>query len=112
MAGSAADVTNWMHLFRWIVKAMRDEYGIDEKVLVRTAELETDLGLTTEQVEQVLEWLQESFVIRFPDGALDEVVRLEELCLLASWLKGLYKQPTFIGDSYAQRCRELNPAAA
>ena len=48
-------------MFRWIVKLIRDEFGIDEKILVRTATLETDIGLSIEQVEQVLEYIAESF---------------------------------------------------
>jgi hypothetical protein len=112
MAASTADITNWMHLFRWIVKLIRDDYGIEETKLTRAAALETDLGLNLEQVEEVLEILQDSFKIRFPDGTLDEVLRLEELCLLASWLKGFYKRPSFIGDAFEARCRSLNPSAA
>jgi len=111
MAAPTADITNWMHMFRWIVKLIRDDYGIDESSLVRTAALETDLGLQLEQVEEVLETVAESFQIRFPDGTLDEVLRLEELCLLASWLKGFYKRPPFIGDTFEARCRSLNPDA-
>jgi hypothetical protein len=112
MAASTADVQNWMQMFRWIVKLIRDDFGIDEKVLVRTAVLETDIGLTAEQVEQVLDYVQEGFGIRFPDGTLDEVLRLEELCLVASWLKGLYKRPPFIGDAFEARCRAANPGVA
>ncbi len=104
------DVKNWMHLFRWIVKLIRDEYEVDEAKLVRTAVLETDCGLVVEDVEAVLRTLAESFVIRFPPGTLDEVLRLEELCLLASWLKGLYKRPDFLSDSFAQQCQGLNPS--
>jgi hypothetical protein len=111
MAAPTADITNWMHMFRWIVKLIRDDYGIDEARLVRTASLETDLGLQLEQVEELLETVAESFQIRFPDGTLDEVLRLEELCLLASWLKGFYKRPPFIGDAFEARCRSLNPGA-
>ncbi|HEV2677035.1 MAG TPA: acyl carrier protein [Aliidongia sp.] len=99
-------------MFRWIVKLIRDEYGIDEKQLVRTAVLESDLGLSLEQIEAVLEFVSDSFEIRFPDGTLDEVVRLEELCLVASWLKGLYKRPAFIGPDYETSCRSLNPGAS
>jgi hypothetical protein len=109
-AAATADITNWMHLFRWIVKLIRDEYGIDESVLTRTAVLEKDIGLSLENVEKVMEYISDAFQIRFPDGTLDEVLRLEELCLLAAWLKGLYKQPPFIGDAFAASCRELNPS--
>ncbi len=112
MASSTADVTNWMHLFRWIVKLIRDEYGVEEAILTRTAVLETDIGLSIEQVERVLEFTADAFAIRFPGGTLDEVVRLEELCLLASWLKGLYKRPAFIGDQFEASCRALNPTAS
>ena len=45
MRGSE-EVSNWMNLFRWIVKLIRDEYGIDEAKLTRTATIEEDLGLT------------------------------------------------------------------
>jgi hypothetical protein len=99
-----------MNMFRWIVKLIRDDYGIEENLLVRHATLETDLGLTIEQVEEVLEHIADSFVIRFPDGTLDEVVKLEELCMLASWMKGFYKRPEFISDAFEQRCMALNPA--
>lgn len=112
MSSSTADVKNWMHMFRWIVKLIRDDYGIEESRLVRTATLETDLGLNIEQVEELLETVSESFQIRFPDGTLDEVVRLEELCLVASWLKGFYKRPAFIGPDYEASCRALNPGAS
>ncbi len=108
---STADITNWMHVFRWIVKLIRDEYGIEEANLVRTALLETDLGLSPEQIEQVISYVEEGFTIRFPEGTLDEVLRLEELCLVASWLKGFYKRPPFIGEGFEARCRALNPGA-
>ncbi|WP_207484254.1 acyl carrier protein [Arenibaculum pallidiluteum] len=112
MSRSTEGVTNWMHLFRWIVKLIRDEYGIDEKILVRHATLETDCGLSIEQVEELLEAIAESFAIRFPPGVLDEVVKLEELCMVSAWIKGLYKQPEFLSDGFASRCREINAIAA
>jgi len=106
------DVKNWMHMFRWIVKLIRDEYDVDEAILTRTAILETDCGLVIEQVEAVLATIATSFGVNFPHGALDEVLKLEELCMLAAWLKGLYKQPPFLSDGFADRCRTSNPAAA
>jgi len=90
-------------MFRWIVKLIRDEFGIDEKILVRTATLETDMGLSIEQVEQVLEYIAESFQVTFPENTLDEIVKLEELCMLASWMKGYYKRPEFISDGFEAR---------
>lgn len=104
-------VTNWMHMFRWIVKLIRDDYGIDEARLTRNAVLETDLGLSIEQVEEAMEIIATSFTVRFPDGTLDEVMRLEELCMLASWMKGLYKRPPFISDAFEAMSRQGNPAA-
>jgi hypothetical protein len=112
MSSSTADVKNWMHMFRWIVKLIRDEYGLDENQLIRTAVLETDLGLSLDQVERVLEYVSDGFGIRFPDGTLDEVLRLEELCLVASWLMGFYKRPPFIGPAYEAACRALNPGVS
>jgi len=73
------DVENWMHMFRWIVKLIRDEYDVDESVLTRTAALETDCGLVAEQVEVMLNIVAESFALRFPPDTLNEVLRLEEL---------------------------------
>jgi len=105
-------VTNWMTMFRWIVKAIRDDYGIEESRLTRGAVLETDLGLTIEQVEEMLEIIAASFAVRFPPGTLDEVLRLEELCMLASWMKGLYKRPPFISDAFEAVSRQMNPQAA
>jgi len=104
-------VTNWMTMFRWIVKLIRDDYGIDEQRLMRAAVLETDLGLSIEQVEEMLEIIASSFALRFPPGTLDEVLRLEELCMLASWMKGLYKRPPFISDAFADAACQVNPAA-
>ena len=101
-----------MHMFRWIVKLIRDEYDIAEEKLTRHAQLETELGLSLEQVEQVLEMIGDSFAIRFPAGVLDEVIRLEELCMVASWIKGLYKRPECISDGFGGRCREANPGLA
>lgn len=112
MSRSTEDVKNWMNMFRWIVKLIRDEYGIDETALVRNASLETDIGLSIEQVEQVLEHIADGFQIRFPEGTLDEIVRLEELCMVASWIKGYYKRPEFISEGFDARCRELNAIAA
>jgi hypothetical protein len=100
-----------MHMFRWIVKLIRDEYGVDEKILTRTAVLETDCGLSIEQVEEVLEIISESFEISFPGGTLDEVLKLEELCMLAAWLRGLFKRPEFISDGFEGQCRAGNPLA-
>jgi hypothetical protein len=104
------DVKNWMHLFRWIVKLIRDQYEVEESRLVRTAVLETDCGLAIEDVEAVMSVTGEAFRIRFPPGTLDEVLRLEELCLLASWLAGFYKRPDFLSDGFAQACQGLNPS--
>ncbi|MDG3441136.1 acyl carrier protein [Nitrospirillum amazonense] len=108
MSRSIEGVTNWMHLFRWIVKLIRDDYGVDEKILTRTAVLETDCGLSIEQVEEVLDTVADSFAIRFPQGTLDEVLKLEELCLLAAWLKGMFKRPEFISDGFEAKCRAMN----
>jgi hypothetical protein len=102
------DIKNWMTMFRWIVKVIRDEYDIDEQKLVRAAVLESDCGLRVEDIEAVLGLIGRSFTVRFPPGTLDEVLRLEELCMVASWLKGLYKQPDFISEAYASQCRALN----
>src|SRR3954471_18026687 len=112
MSRSTEDVKNWMNMFRWIVKLIRDEFDIDEKLLVRTATLETDIGLGIEQIEQVLEFIAEGFQSRFPEGTLDEIVKLEELCMLASWIKGLYKRPDFISDGFEPQCRDINEIAA
>jgi len=106
------EVKNWQNMFRWIVKLIRDEYGIDEKILTRTAALEGDIGLSIEQVEMVLGHIEDAFSIKFPDGTLNEVLKLEELCLLASRIKGLFKQPGFISDGFADSCRSLNPGMA
>ena len=105
------DVKNWMNMFRWIVKLIRDEYEVDEGKLVRTAVLETDCGLKIEEVEAVLGIVAESFAIKFPPGTLDEIVKLEELCMLAAWLKGLYKKPEFISEAFEGKCRGLNAGA-
>ena len=108
MARATDEVTNWMHMVRWIVKLIRDEYGIDERVLVRDARLDGGIGLSIEQVEQVLDDIAESFAVRFPRGTLDEIVKLEELCMLAAWLKGLYKQPEFLSAEFAAAARAAN----
>ncbi len=112
MSRPTDDVKNWMNMFRWIVKLIRDEYEIEESVLTRTAVLETDCGLMIEQVEAMLGTIADSFQLHFPPGTLDEVLRLEELCMLASWMKGFYKQPPFISDAFADRCKAVNPACA
>jgi hypothetical protein len=109
MVPATDDVKNWMHMFRWIVKVIRDEFEVEERKLVRTAQLETDCGLVIEQVETLLGILAKSFGLRFPSDTLDEVLGLEELCLLTSWMKGLYKRPPFISDGFEARCRGINP---
>jgi hypothetical protein len=106
------EVKNWMNMFRWIVKLIRDDFQIEEARLTRTAALETDLGLSAEQIEDVMGTIAESFTIRFPDGTLDEVLKLEELCMVASWMKGFYKRPEFISEGYEAKCRAANPAMA
>ncbi len=108
MMRSVADVKNWMNMFRWIVKLIRDEYSIDEKFLVRHASLDTDCGLTLEQIEEVIEVISQSFRIRFPENTLDEIVKLEELCMLASWIRGYYKRPEFMSEAFERRCRAVN----
>ena len=105
------DVKNWMHMFRWIVKLIRDEYGVGEDKLTRTADIETDIGLSIEQREEVLDIIAQAFGVKFPDGTLDELVKFEEMCLLAAWLHGLYKRPEFIGDAYAGAASAINPRA-
>jgi hypothetical protein len=112
MAPPTDDVKNWMNMFRWIVKLIRDEYEADESVLTRSAVLEADCGLSIEQVETVLDVIAESFQLRFPAGTLDEVVKLEELCMLAAWMKGLYKCPEFVSPEFGARCRTVNAACA
>jgi hypothetical protein len=106
-----SDVKNWMHMFRWIVKLIRDDYGVGEDKLVRTADIETDIGLSVEQREEVLDIISKSFGVSFPDGTLDELVKFEEMCLLAAWLHGLYKQPEFISSGYAGSAAAANPRA-
>ncbi|WP_428487610.1 hypothetical protein [Rhodopila sp.] len=108
MSRSVDEVKNWMNMFRWIVKLIRDEYGVDETALVRSAVLEKDCGLVIDQVEDLLGIIGESFEVRFPPGTLDEVMQLDELCMVASWLKGLYKCPEFISSAYQERCRAAN----
>ena len=103
------DVKNWMNMFRWIVKLIRDEYEVEEAVLTRMALLETDCGLVIEQVEALLAIVGECFALHFPAETLNEVLRLEELCMLASWMKGLYKRPPFISDGFEESCRGMNP---
>ena len=88
---------------------IRDEYEVDEAILTRAATLETDCGLMIEQLESVLGIVGQCFSLRFPPETLDEVVRLEELCMLASWMKGLYKRPPFISDGFEAVCRGMNP---
>jgi len=109
MSRPTDDVKNWMHMFRWIVKLIRDEFEVDETIQVRTATLETDCGLIIEQVEAVLGIISESFIVSFPPGTLDEVLKLDELCMLAAWMKGLYKRPEFISAEFEASCRSLNP---
>lgn len=108
MAHPTDDVTNWMNMFRWIVKLIRDDYEVDETVLTRSAVLETDCCLGIEQIELVLDTISQSFELRFPSGTLDEVVKLGELCMLAAWMKGLYKRPEFISAEFEERCRTVN----
>jgi hypothetical protein len=103
------DVKTWMHMFRWIVKLIRDDFEVDEAILTRTAVLETDCGLMAEHLETVLGSISDSFQVQFPAGTLDEVVKLDELCMLAAWMKGLYKRPEFISTGFEGRCRTVNP---
>ena len=112
MAHPTDDVKNWMNCFRWVVKTIRDDYGIDEARLTRTAVLEADIGLDAEKLEDLMETIASAFGIKFPPGALDEVIKLEELCLLTSWIKGYYKRPEFISADYESKCRAVNSIAA
>ncbi len=98
-------------MFRWIVKLIRDDYGVEEAQLNRHAIIESDIGLSMEQIEVVLGEISESFKIRFPDGSLDEIVKLEELCMLSSWLAGFYKQPAFLGEGFVAAARLINSRA-
>ncbi len=106
-----SDVGNWMNMFRWVVKLIRDDYGIAEEKLTRHAKIDTDIELSLEQTEEVLEILASSFAIRFPPGTLDELVKFEEICMLAAWLHGLYKRPEFLGADYAGKAAAMNPRA-
>ena len=112
MSDAILGITNWMHLFRWIVKLIRDEYGVDEKILTRNAQLDGGIGLSAEQLEQVLDHIAETFELTFPDGTLHEAVRLEDLCTLTAWLKGLFKKPDFVTPVFEERCRALNKVPA
>ena len=102
---------NWQELSRAIVRLLRDQYGIEEARLTRTALLDHDLGLNAEQLEGLLGTIEEIFALRFPEGTLDEVLRLGDLALLASWLKGFYKRPGFLSEACADKARALNPSA-
>ena len=66
------DVKNWMHMFRWIVKTIRDEHEVDEAILVRSAALETDCGLA---IEQVIRALRLRAAERKPPAANDAIRR-------------------------------------
>ncbi len=106
-----SEVKNWMNMFRWVVKLIRDDYGVDEDRLTRHANVEADIGLTLEQIEEVLEIVAKSFSISFPAGTLDEVVKFEEMCMLAAWLNGLYKRPEFLGADFVAKAVAINPRA-
>jgi hypothetical protein len=106
-----SQVKNWMNMFRWIVKLIRDDYGVEEERLTRYAHIETDIGLTLEQTEEVMEIVSHCFHINFPVGALDEVVKFEELCMLAAWINGLYKQPEFLSAGFVAKAAAINPRA-
>ncbi len=112
MSRPTADVKNWMHMSRWIVKLVRDDYRIDETRLRGTVSLDRDLGLSQEQIETVMATIAESFGIRFPTGTHGEVVNLRELCMLACWLKGLHKRPDFVSAKFERKCRVANPSLA
>ena len=112
MSDAILGITNWMHLFRWIVKLIRDEYGVDETILTRNALLDGGIGLSAEQLEQVLDHIAETFDLTFPDNTLHEAVRLEDLCTLTAWLKGLFKKPDFVTPDFEERCRALNTVPA
>ena len=101
-------VKNWMNMFRWIVKLIRDDYGVAETSLTRNSLIETDIGLDQEQVEEVLEIVSQCFNIYFPAGTLDQLVKFEEMCMLAAWLNGLYKQPEFLSPQYVEIAKGLN----
>ncbi len=111
MSLGTEQITNWMQTFRWIVKLIRDDFGIDEKILTRNAVLD-EVGLTSEQLEQVLDFIAEAFEVTFPDDTLDEVVHLEDLCMLVSWMKGFYKKPDFVTSGFEIQCREANEMTA
>ena len=106
-----SEIKNWMNMFRWVVKLIRDDFGVSEDKLTRYALIETDIGLDLEQTEEVLEIISKCFSIHFPSDPLDEVVKFEELCMLAAWLNGLYKRPEFLGASYAAKAAAINPRA-
>jgi len=108
---NVTDVKNWMNMFRWVVKLIRDDYGVDEEKLTRYALIETDIGLTLEQTEEVLEIVSSCFAIKFPAGSLDELVKFEEMCMLSAWLHGLYKRPEFLSPGFAAKAAALNPRA-
>jgi hypothetical protein len=108
MSRPTDDVKNWMHMFRWIVKLIRDDFDVDEAMLTRSAVLEADCSLMIEHLETLLGTIGDSFQIRFPPATLDEVVKLEELCMLAAWMKGLYKRPEFISIGFEESCRAAN----
>jgi len=111
MDRDTSDVKNWMNMFRWIVKLIRDEYGIAEEKLTRFAVIETDIGLSVEQTEEVLDIVAKEFGVSFPAGSLDEVVKFEELCMLAAWLCGFYKQPEFLSAAFAAAAASHNSRA-
>jgi hypothetical protein len=94
-----------------MVKLIRDDYGISEEKLTRHAHIDTDIGLGIEQTEEVLEIVATAFSIKFPPGTLDELVKFEEMCMLAAWLHGLYKQPEFLGADYVAKAVAINPRA-
>ena len=70
------------------------------------------LGLSHEQIEELMATIARSFGVCFPDHALDEIVKLEELCLVASWLKGYYKRPDFISPHFERKCRAASLIAS
>lgn len=105
------DVKNWMNMFRWIVKFIRDEYDVEESKLVRGASFELELAMSIEQREEMLATIAGCFEISFPVGTLDEIMRLDELCMLASWLKGRYKRAEFIPERFGASCRTGNAGA-
>jgi len=74
-----------------IKKVIKKEFNIDDNIIIPTALLKDDLGLSSLDLVKLIISLEEIFSISIPDEGLDDILSVHDII---SYVKGIINEKT------------------